>query len=90
VNAPRAARAFLVAVGALVLVATEGTPAAQTAEIIVDITTTGTTLRANHLKMLGDGLILRSETCLVASRAAPVSPTSQAATAAIRDRIAAG
>ena len=40
--------------------ATEGTPAAGTAELIVDITTTGTTLAANHLKVLEDGLILCS------------------------------
>jgi ATP phosphoribosyltransferase len=50
--------------------ATEGTPAAGTAELIVDITTTGTTLRANHLKVLEDGLILRSQAHLMASRAA--------------------
>lgn len=50
--------------------ATEGTPAAGTAELIVDITTTGTTLRANHLKELEDGLILRSQAHLMASRAA--------------------
>ncbi len=53
--------------------ATEGTPAAGTAELIVDITTTGTTLRANHLKALEDGLILRSQAHLLASRAAPWS-----------------
>ncbi len=51
--------------------ATEATPAAGTAELIVDITTTGTTLRANHLKVLGDGLILKSQAHLVASRVAP-------------------
>ncbi len=51
--------------------ATEATPAAGTAELIVDITTTGTTLRANHLKILDDGLILKSQAHLVASRAAP-------------------
>ena len=50
--------------------ATEATPSAGTAELIVDITTTGTTLRANHLKVLEDGLILRSEAHLFASRAA--------------------
>ena len=33
--------------------ATEGTPAAGTAELIVDITTTGTTLKANGLRVLG-------------------------------------
>ncbi|TIV32105.1 MAG: ATP phosphoribosyltransferase catalytic subunit HisG, partial [Mesorhizobium sp.] len=32
------------------------------------ITTTGSTLRANHLKVLGDGTILKSQACLVASR----------------------
>jgi ATP phosphoribosyltransferase len=48
--------------------ATEGAPAAGAAEIIVDITTTGSTLRANRLKVLDDGLILRSEAVL-ASRA---------------------
>ena len=48
--------------------ATEGAPAAGLADVIVDITTTGSTLRANHLKVLSDGVILRSEACLVASR----------------------
>jgi ATP phosphoribosyltransferase len=50
--------------------ATEGAPAAGTAEIIVDITTTGSTLAANHLKILDDGVILRSTAVLaVAQRA---------------------
>ncbi len=40
--------------------ATEGAPAAGTAEFIVDITTTGSTLAANHLKILDDGVILQS------------------------------
>ena len=40
--------------------ATEGAPAAGTAELIVDITTTGDTLSANHLRILDDGLILAS------------------------------
>ncbi|TIS92346.1 ATP phosphoribosyltransferase [Mesorhizobium sp.] len=48
--------------------ATEGAPAAGLADVIVDITTTGSTLRANHLKVLADGVILRSQACLVASR----------------------
>jgi ATP phosphoribosyltransferase len=48
--------------------ATEGAPAAGSADVIVDITTTGSTLRANHLKVLEDGVILRSQACLVASR----------------------
>ena len=40
--------------------ATEGAPAAGLAELIVDITTTGSTLAANHLRILDDGLILES------------------------------
>jgi ATP phosphoribosyltransferase len=50
--------------------ATEGAPAAGSADVIVDITTTGSTLRANHLKVLDDGVILRSQACLVASKKA--------------------
>ncbi len=69
--------------------ATEGTPAAQTAEIVVDITTTGATLRANHLKLLDDGLILKSQACLVASKTAPHTPRSARAEAFIRERLAA-
>lgn len=48
--------------------ATEGAPAAGSADVIVDITTTGSTLRANHLKVLEDGVILRSQACLVAAK----------------------
>ena len=48
--------------------ATEATPATGTAELIVDITTTGTTLKANHLKVLEDGLILQSQAHLLAAR----------------------
>ena len=44
--------------------ATEGAPAAGIAEIIVDITTTGSTLAANNLKILDDGLILKSQAVL--------------------------
>ncbi len=47
--------------------ATEGAPAAGAAELIVDITTTGATLAANGLKILADGLILRSQAQLSAS-----------------------
>ena len=41
--------------------ATEGAPAAGAAELIVDITTTGATLAANNLKIVADGVILKSE-----------------------------
>jgi ATP phosphoribosyltransferase len=47
--------------------ATEGAPAAGSAEAIVDITTSGATLAANALKILDDGVILRSESCLMRS-----------------------
>jgi len=50
--------------------ATEGTVKFETAEAVADITSTGETLRANHLKMLRDGLILRSQATLYRSRAA--------------------
>lgn len=48
--------------------ATEGAPASGAADIIVDITTTGSTLKANHLRILSDGVILESEACLVRAR----------------------
>ncbi|MBB4064293.1 ATP phosphoribosyltransferase [Gellertiella hungarica] len=48
--------------------ATEGAPAAGSADIIVDITSTGSTLVANHLKILDDGVILKSEACLVRAK----------------------
>ena len=54
--------------------ATEGTPAAGLAELIVDITTTGATLKANGLKVLDDGVILKSQANLIASKAAPWTP----------------
>ncbi|HET9159301.1 MAG TPA: ATP phosphoribosyltransferase [Caulobacteraceae bacterium] len=47
--------------------ATEGVPAAGAAELIVDITTTGATLAANHLKVLQDGVILKSQAQLAAA-----------------------
>ena len=61
--------------------ATEGAPAAGLADVVVDITTTGSTLRANHLKVLADGVILRSQACLVASR----KPRGAAEAAVIRE-----
>jgi ATP phosphoribosyltransferase len=47
--------------------ATEGAPAAGAAEVVVDITTTGATLAANNLKVVGDGVILKSQAQLAAS-----------------------
>ena len=51
--------------------ATEGTVKNQTAEAIADITSSGETLRANHLKVLSDALILQSQATLFAARSAP-------------------
>jgi len=51
--------------------ATEGAPAAGTAEAIVDITSTGATLTANELKVLDDGIILKSQAQLACALNAP-------------------
>ncbi|MEE7493601.1 ATP phosphoribosyltransferase [Methylobacterium oryzae] len=69
--------------------ATEGAPAAGSAEIVVDITTTGATLSANALKVLDDGIILRSEANLVASLKAPWGEGQRAALRTVLGRIAA-
>src|SRR5690242_10944120 len=69
--------------------ATEGAPAAGTAEMIVDITTTGATLAANGLKVLDDGVILRSQASLIASRDADWSNEAREAARIILDHIAA-
>jgi len=58
--------------------ATEGAPAAGTAEVIVDITTTGATLRGNGLKILDDGVILKSQAQLAASLTADWDTGSRA------------
>ena len=69
--------------------ATEGAPAAGTAELIVDITTTGTTLAANGLKVIDDGMILRSQANLVAARGAAWGDGERETARRILDRIAA-
>ena len=61
--------------------ATEGAPASGSAELIVDITTTGATLAANALKPLDDGVILRSQATLIASLTAPWGARAQASRA---------
>lgn len=50
--------------------ATEGTVKNLTAEAVADITSTGETLRANHLKILSDGMIHQSQATLYAARGA--------------------
>jgi ATP phosphoribosyltransferase len=69
--------------------ATEGAPATGAAELIVDITTTGATLAANGLKVLDDGVMLRSQANLVASLAAQWGARERTAARALLDRVAA-
>jgi ATP phosphoribosyltransferase len=69
--------------------ATEGAPAAGSAEMIVDITTTGATLAANQLKALTDGVLLRSQAHLAASLSATWGPATKIAAKHILDRVAA-
>jgi len=58
--------------------ATEAAPASGVADIIVDITTTGSTLTANALRVLDDGVLLKSEACLIVSRTADWSDERKA------------
>lgn len=67
--------------------ATEGAPAAGAAEAIVDITTTGATLAANDLKILADGVILKSQAHLVASKTAAWTDLARARARTILDRV---
>jgi ATP phosphoribosyltransferase len=69
--------------------ATEGAPAAGSAELIVDITTTGSTLAANGLKVVDEGTILRSQASLVAARGATWGDAEREIARRILDRIAA-
>ncbi len=69
--------------------ATEGAPAAGSAELIVDITTSGATLAANGLKIVEDGIILRSQANLVAARGAHWGDAERETARVILDRIAA-
>lgn len=70
--------------------ATEGTVRNLTAESIADITSSGETLRANHLKILSDGLVLRSEATLYRSRAAQLEPEDDRAMAALLQTLGLG
>ena len=58
--------------------ATEGTVKNETAEAVADITSTGETLRANHLKILEDGLILKSQAALFRARRVDMSDADRA------------
>jgi len=50
--------------------AIEAAPTLGYADLIIDLTQTGTTLRENHLKILSDGVIIESQACLVGNREA--------------------
>ena len=67
--------------------ATEGAPAAGTAELIVDITTSGATLAANGLKVIDDGVMLRSQANLVAARAANWNSSARETVRLVLDRM---
>jgi ATP phosphoribosyltransferase len=67
--------------------ATEGTIKNETAEAIADITSSGDTLRANHLKILEDGLILKSQATLYRARSAALDETGRATLGALRARL---
>ena len=67
--------------------ATEGTVKNLTAEAIADITSTGETLRANHLKVLTGGLVHASQATLFAARAADWSGASRASLAALAAKL---
>lgn len=67
--------------------ATEGTVKNGTAEAIADITSSGETLRANHLRVLSDGLIHQSEAVLWASRMAEWTAGDRAAYAVLAAKL---
>ena len=69
--------------------ATEGAPASGTAEFIVDITTTGSTLEANALKVISDGVILSSQANLAASLVADWTNDAKTLARALLGRISA-
>ncbi len=67
--------------------ATEGTVKNETAEAVADITSSGETLRANHLKLLCDGLVHKSQATLFRSKTADVSDADRAALKALLDKL---
>jgi ATP phosphoribosyltransferase len=70
--------------------ATEAAPASGAAELIVDITSSGSTLKANQLKVPKDGVILRSEANLVVARNADWDRDRRSALKGFLDKIEEG
>lgn len=68
--------------------ATEAAPAAGAADLIVDITSTGSTLLANNLKILDDGVMLESEAAITLARRADWSEAAQATLGRLRRALA--
>ncbi|MDD2870187.1 ATP phosphoribosyltransferase [Neomegalonema sp.] len=66
--------------------ATEAAPGAGSADVIVDITSTGETLRDNHLKILTHPPMLASQACLYASTR-PMGARAAAALQALEARL---
>jgi ATP phosphoribosyltransferase len=67
--------------------ATEGAPASGAADLIVDLTSTGATLKANGLKVVPDGIILASEAHIVSSRTATWSAGQRKTLTALLGRL---
>lgn len=70
--------------------ATEGTVRNETAEAIADITSTGDTLRANHLKMLSDGPVHASQATLYRSESAVWDDAAKSALAGLTAQLGLG
>ena len=69
--------------------ATEAAPASGAADLIVDITSTGSTLKANGLRILEDGVMLKSESLLLVARNAEWHPGKLAVLHQLADTIGA-
>lgn len=67
--------------------ATEGTVKNETAEAVADITSSGETLRANHLKLLSDGLVHKSQATLFRSIKAVVTDADRKALSAVLEKL---
>jgi len=68
--------------------ATEGAPGIGAADLVVDITETGSTLKANQLRIVDDGVILQSEAVIAGSLATPWSKGEIEALRALMARLA--
>jgi hypothetical protein len=79
--------AWLIIVWWTVKAPQEGTIKHQTAEAIADITSSGETLRANHLRILQDGLVLKSQATLFRARGELLNPQRAEVLEALKARL---